>query len=124
WELTMLGHFYPLRKAARIGQVRRLAVGLAAVALCGGLLTQAAVADGTEKTPKNTTTVPWGGFGWGLGIAADFDVGGTRVASAQIVNNIVRLQDTSSNVGVSFVLEAHYFFTNWKFPALIDPVRR
>jgi hypothetical protein len=30
----------------------------------------------------------------------------------------VRVTDTSSNVGVSFVLEAHYFFTNWNFNAV------
>src|SRR5580700_1681307 len=112
----MLGHFFPLRKAARIGRVQ-LKAGLAAVALCGGLLTQAAVADGTQQQPKapqaqaqaQYDTVSWSGLNWGLGIAADFDTGGTRVASASIVNGIVRLNDTSSNVGVSFVLEAHYF---------------
>jgi hypothetical protein len=121
----MWGLFVPLRKAARIGRVRRLAVGFAAVALCGGLLTQAAVADPLPPpAPPNSGTgnVNWGGFGWGLGIAADFDTGGTRVASAQIVtsgaNSIVRVTDSSSNVGVSFVLEAHYFFTNWNFNAV------
>jgi hypothetical protein len=114
----MLGHFFPLRKAARIGRVRRLAVGFAAVALCGGLLTQAAVAQvattttgaTTTKTTTNTSAVTWAGLNWGIGIAADFDVGGTRVANATVVNGIVRLTDTSSNVGVSFVLESHYFF--------------
>jgi hypothetical protein len=114
----MLGHFFPLRKAARIGRARRLAVGVAAATLCGALLTQVAVADGVEKnTAKDSGTVTWGGLGWGLGIAADFDTGGTRVANASVVNGIVRLNDTSSNVGVSFVLEAHYFFTNWSLPA-------
>jgi hypothetical protein len=118
----MLGHFFPLREAARIGRVQ-LTAGLAAVALFGGMLTQAAVADGAPAPApaKNTTTVNWGGFGWGLGIAADFDTGGTRVASASIITSpggsIVRVTDTSSNVGVSFVLEAHYFFTNWGFNA-------
>ena len=119
----MLGHFYPLRKAARIGRVR-LTRWLAAAALCGGLFTQAAVADEAPK-PKpsqDSTTANWGGFGWGLGIAADFDTGGTRVANASIITSpggsIVRVTDTSSNVGVSFVLEAHYFFTNWNFNAV------
>src|SRR5580704_16565166 len=118
----MLGHFFPLRKAARMGRVQ-LTAGLAAVALFGGMLTQAAVADGAPAPApaKNTTTVNWGGFGWGLGIAADFDTGGTRVARASIITSpggsIVRVTDTSSNVGVSFVLEAHYFFTNWNFNA-------
>jgi hypothetical protein len=115
----MLGHFFPLRKAARIGRVQ-LKAGLAAVALCSGLLTQAAVADGTQQQPKAQAPAPaqaqaqydtlsWAGLNWGLGIAADFDIGGTRVANASIVNGIVRLNDTSSNIGVSFVLEAHYF---------------
>jgi hypothetical protein len=39
------------------------------------------------------------------------------------VNNIVRVTDSSSNVGVSFVLEAHYFFTNWNFPAVVNRVK-
>ena len=60
-------------------------------------------------------TVPIPKLGQGLagelGIAADFDIGGKRVADAQIVNGLVRIKDSSSNVGVSFVLEAHYFFT-------------
>jgi hypothetical protein len=119
----MLGHFYPLRKAARIGRVH-LTAGLAAAALCGGLLTQAAAADGVTPAPKDTTTT-WGGLGWGLGVAADFDIGGGRVAAsgAQIVTNngtsIVRVTDTSPNVGLGFVLEAHYFFTNWDYPAVV-----
>jgi hypothetical protein len=123
----MLGHFFPLRKAARIGHVRRLAIGLAAVALCGGLLTQAAVAapppspapapnPNPPNPPAGSTT--WGGLSWGLGIAADFDIGGTRVGNATVVNNIVRLTDTSSNVGVGFVLESHYFFPGFKYTPL------
>jgi hypothetical protein len=112
----MWGHFFALRKAARIGQVH-LTAGLAAAALCGGLLTQAAVADGL---PPGTTT--WGGLTWGVGIATNFDVGGTRVVDAQIVNNIVRLTDTSSNVGISFVLESHYFFPGTEFnPLQFEP---
>jgi hypothetical protein len=112
----MLGHFFPLRKAARKGRVE-LSAGLATVVLCGGLVTQAAAADGPTppmqpvkaQTTAQYDTITWGGLNWGLGVAADFDTGGTRVANASIVNGIVRLNDTSSNVGVSFVLEAHYF---------------
>src|ERR1700688_311127 len=107
-------HFVSLRKAARTGKVQ-LTAWLAVAALCGGLLTQAAVADGatTKPTPGAATgaatPVSWSGLNWGLGLAADFDIGGARVSNASIVNGIVRLNDTSSNVGVSFVLEAHYF---------------
>jgi hypothetical protein len=102
-------------------EIRRLIIGFAAAVLGGGLFTQVAAADGAAAAPKpagQTTGASWGGIGWGLGIAADFDVGGTRVASASVVNNIVRVNDTSSNVGVSFVLEAHYFFTDWAVPAV------
>src|SRR5262249_1809631 len=71
-----------------------------------------AKADGTPVDPKT-----WTGFGWGLGIAADFDLGGKRVTGAVIDTvpggNIVRVTDTSGNVGVGFVLEGHYFFAEW-----------
>jgi hypothetical protein len=101
----MRDHFVTLRNAVRLGRVH-LTAGLAAAALCGGLLTQAEAAGGSG------TPTTWGGLNWGIGIAADFDVGGTRVASAitSPPNNTVRLENTSSNVGISFVLESHYFF--------------
>jgi hypothetical protein len=108
----MLGHFFPLRKAARIGRVRQLAIGLAAVALC----VQTA---GAADQPV-AATITWGGLTWGVGIATNFDVGGTRVVNAQIVNNIVRLTDTSSNVGISFVLESHYFFPGIMYGSPFD----
>src|ERR1700688_2907761 len=110
----MWGLSVALRKAARIGRVE-LSAGLATVVLCGGLVTQADAADGpappapVKATQAQYDTLSWAGLNWGLGIAADFDIGGTRVANASIVNGIVRLNDTSSNIGVSFVLEAHYF---------------
>jgi hypothetical protein len=73
-----------------------------------------------QTTTTNTTsygTTTWQGLNWGVGIAADFDVGGKRVTGAQIDNvpggSIVRVTDTSGNVGVSLVLEAHYFFKEW-----------
>jgi hypothetical protein len=77
------------------------------------LFAQVAIADGAAPPGPAPKTDPktWAGIGWGLGIAADFDIGGKRVADAQIVNGLVRIKDSSSNVGVSFVLEAHYFFT-------------
>jgi hypothetical protein len=109
----MWGLFVASRKATRTGRVHLIA-GLATVALCGGLSTQSAVA-------QNSNNDTWGGLGWGLGVAADFDLGGTRVNGAQIVtnagNSIVRVTDSTTNVGVGFVLEAHYFFTNWDFSA-------
>ncbi len=47
-------------------------------------------------------------------LAADFDMGGKRVTNATIdPNGMVRVTDLSGNVGVSFVLEAHYFFREW-----------
>jgi hypothetical protein len=72
--------------------------------LCGGLLPQVAAAQ--PSVPDKTLA----GINWGIGLAADFDIGGKRVANATVVNNIIRAIDTSNNVDVSFVLEAHYFF--------------
>jgi hypothetical protein len=69
----------------------------------------------TTTTSYGTTT--WQGLNWGIGIAADFDLGGKRVTGATIDTvpggSIVRVTDTSGNVGVSFVLEAHYFVKEW-----------
>jgi hypothetical protein len=67
-----------------------------------------------DQAPPGTTN--WGGLGWGIGVATDFDIGGKRVANASIVNGSVRVSDTSSNVGIGFVLEAHYFFRAWQLP--------
>src|SRR5262245_21342749 len=55
------------------------------------------------------------GFGFGIGIAANFDEGGARVGNVSVVNNIVRVDDASNNVNISFVVEAHYFLQSWKF---------
>jgi hypothetical protein len=100
--------------AARSGSTRRywlrdLTAAFAAVALN---MQVAAAAGGSSSGPS---PVSWAGLNWGLGIAADFDTGGTRVANASIVNNIVRVNDTSTNVDVSFVLEAHYFLRDYTF---------
>src|SRR5262245_57620892 len=45
------------------------------------------------------------GFGFGIGIATNFDVGGARVGNVSVVNNIVRVDDASNNVNISFVVE-------------------
>jgi len=80
----------------------------------------APVTSTSQTTTTNTTTygtTTWQGLNWGIGIAADFDLGGKRVTGAEIDTapggNIVRVTDTSGNVGVSLVLEAHYFFKEW-----------
>ncbi len=117
----MRGLSMALRWAVNNSEMRNMIAGYAAAVLCVGLVAQTAAADGAAATPKpaaQTTGATWGGIGWGLGIAADFDVGGTRVANASVVNNIIRVNDSSTNVGVSFVLEAHYFFTDWALPAV------
>jgi hypothetical protein len=104
----MLSLFVALRRAAGSYQVRQWTRAFFAAALSGGLFAQPTLAADDSKT--------WAGIGWGLGIAADFDIGGKRVADAQIVNGITRVSDSSSNVGVGFVLEAHYFFKDWILP--------
>jgi hypothetical protein len=53
------------------------------------------------------------GFGFGIGIATNFDLGGARVGNVSVVNNIVRVDDSSNNVSISFVVEAHYFLQSW-----------
>ena len=98
----MLSLFIALRRAAGLRQARQLTRAFCGAALFSGLFAQATLAADDSKT--------WAGMGWGLGIAADFDIGGKRVNEAQIVNGITRVTDSSSNVGVGFVLEAHYFF--------------
>jgi hypothetical protein len=98
---------------------RNLAVGVVAIALVGGWEFKTANAAETTTTQTKTTTTTtstttWGGLGWGIGIATDFDVTGGRVAAASLVNNVVRVTDASSNVGISFVLEAHYFLRDYR----------
>ena len=116
----MWREFVALANLVRSFHARRSAVTFAAIALCGSLLGQGAVASdsGTPPTPKAPAAAPnttnFGGLGWGIGLAADFDLGGTRVNSATVVNNVVRVVDSSNNVNVGFVLEAHYFFKTWE----------
>jgi hypothetical protein len=90
----------------RTCRIRSFIAVFVATILCAGLLVQSA----------NAQTTSWQGLNWGIGVAADFDVGGKRVSKVTLDNaNIVRVTDTSGNVGVSFVLEAHYFVKEW-FP--------
>ena len=105
--------FVALPTAMQARRVRVLTKASMATAFGLWLFAQGAIAAdlGAGKTADPKT---WAGIGWGLGIAAEFDLGGKRVADAQIVNGLVRIKDSSSNVGVSFVLEAHYFFTEWR----------
>ena len=107
--------FVALRGAASRHQVKYAAMVCLALAAAGS---QAAAA-GPQPPAGDPGTTPWGGIGWGIGIAADFDLGGQRIAGTpQIVGTpgIVRVDNTSSNVNVGFVLETHYFFRDWAVP--------
>jgi hypothetical protein len=89
-----------------------------AIALSLMLSDAASAADKLKAIPAGLDTpghVDWGGLGWGIGLAANFDVTGARVGTATVVNNIVRIQDGSSNVNLGFVLEAHYFLRDYIF---------
>jgi hypothetical protein len=121
----MWSQLVALRRAAFRHQVRKFIICLVLVGLGATLSVQGAIAGSTPPpaaaptgngTGSNNGQTTWGGLGWGLGISADFDVGGQRVSNASIVNGITRVTDTSGNVGVGFVLEAHYFFRDWDVP--------
>jgi hypothetical protein len=111
--MNMRSLFVALHTAARMQRVGELASAFVAAVLGVALFAPVAMAAdaGTGATDSKT----WAGIGWGLGVAADFDIGGKRVVDAEIVSGLVRVKDSSSNVGVSFVLEAHYFFKDWQF---------
>jgi hypothetical protein len=69
---------------------------------------------GKAPPANGTADLTWGGLGFGVGIAADFDLRGTRVANAELdPNKIVRVTDSTSNVNVGLVLEAHYFLLDF-----------
>ena len=66
----------------------------------------------------------WGGLGFGIGIATDFNLsGGTRLAATDTAvavvpantGGIVRVNE-ARNVGVGVVLEAHYFLRDYLLP--------
>jgi hypothetical protein len=96
-------------------RVRKLTGAFVAGVLASAAFVQTAVAgdvaksDGTPIDPKT-----WTGFGWGLGIAADFDVGGKREQCRTRCKWYCARHQLLSNVGVSFVLEAHYFAFEWQ----------
>jgi len=120
-----------------IYRVRLVTVALVAMVSCAGLLGQVAHAQTAKKTTVVTQSVPtsdgpvtqtttntqtttttygdvsWQGLNWGIGIATNFNLGGKLVTGAEIDHGVVRVTDTSANVGIGFVLEAHYFFKEW-----------
>lgn len=95
--------FVALHRGVQKHRIRELTKASAVAALGVALFAQTAIAADDSKT--------WAGIGWGIGIAADFPLGGKRVTDAELVNGntILRVKDTSQDVGVGFVLEAHYF---------------
>jgi hypothetical protein len=115
-------HYFNGRNLVLRSNVLKLSSTLGVAIATSCLLFDAALADEAVKTKTTTTTTTtvtnttnWGGLGWGIGIATNFDMTGGRVGNAAIVNNIVRVTDTSNNVGISFVLEAHYFLRDYRF---------
>jgi hypothetical protein len=120
----MCGRFAALRRAAEICRLRQVAVAFVSVVLFGGLFAQAADPVPVKASPPADpkTDVSWAGLGFGIGIAADFDVSGRRVVHADPINNIVRVTDVTSNVDVGFVLETHYFLRDFLFQNSIKNV--
>lgn len=113
----MLVQFFRKRSRAQ-----RLAWAIGALLAGCGLISDRASAQQPAANPpvpvvvmQQPKVVDWAGLGWGLGIATNFDVGGRRVNTASVINNVVRIEDSSSNVSVSFVLEAHYFLRDYFF---------
>ena len=94
---------------------RCAAIGLTLAIVSGASIDTTMAGDAGPKDELGRTS--WGGLGWGIGIATNFDIGGKRVGTAEVIPpaNIVRIKDASSNVNVSFVLEAHYFLRDYKF---------
>jgi hypothetical protein len=102
----------------RTHQVRRL-VAISTV-LCAGLLVEVAVAQTPTTGCSPTITGPNATCSSTTIVTKPVPVSdGTtkRVTGAQIDTvpggTLVRVTDTSGNVGVSLVLEAHYFFKEW-----------
>jgi hypothetical protein len=82
-----------------------------ALALCLSLSASNSVrADGNE--PKGLpNTKPFGGLTMGVGLSLTHDLGwNDRITKAQIVNNIVRVDEERNDLA-RIMLELHYFFT-------------
>jgi hypothetical protein len=107
--MNMRSLFVALHKGVQKYRIGELTKASAVAALGVALFAPVAIAADKPADPKT-----WAGIGWGLGIAADFHLGGKRVTDAELVNGntILRVKDTTQDVGVSFVLEAHYFVTD------------
>jgi len=107
--MNMRKLFIALPRAVQTYKIWKLTKASVATALGVAMFAQVAIAADDSANPKT-----WAGIGWGLGVAADFYVHSRRVVDAQIISgsNIVRVTDESANVGVSFVLEAHYFLND------------
>jgi len=120
----MFGRFTAVRKAPNMSEVRKFAATFAVIVLFGGLFCEGAIADGTEKkvakAADGTADLTWGGLGFGVGIGADFDLRGNRIVDAELDGNkIVRIKDSTSNVNVGLVLEAHYFLRDFILPGSV-----
>jgi len=118
----MLSQAVALCRGLHKNQAWKLVSVSVAGALAVAFFARTAIADGSNNNnggSRCSDGKTWAGSGWGLGIAADFDLGGKRVTGAELDTvpggNIVRLTDTSGSVGVSFVLEAHYFLKDVTF---------
>jgi hypothetical protein len=80
-----------------------------AKAVVNAQIDQAKVA-ATDATQKNDATKKFLGMNWGFGVALTSNLGGKdRVTSATLVNNVVRVQQTT-NQQPRIVLELHHFF--------------
>ena len=122
----MLCTFEKLCRKFRRRAANSICVLLVAGAFASVFFAQSAAAGAPTPTPTPTPTDPpgttnWGGLGWGIGVAADFAISeAIGLPTHPIVNGLVRVNDTSGNVGVGFVLEAHYFFRDWLIPSLAN----
>lgn len=107
----MLSQSVALHRAAFGQLVRNVFMAVALIAAAASLSVQGAMA---ASAPPANTPDAWAGMGWGLGVSTDFHLGSKEVTGAELVNGntILRVTDTTQDVGVGFILEAHYFVTD------------